>query len=147
MQDGQIPSRLLMSLDMICGIHINYLYGHLVTKNIWSTIKYSIPHIGSIMVPGRWVVYTAITLRITCDTLLNILYSILITGQSNVNITPNMHTYVNTYNYLSMTHEIWSSFYPYLNNVILSHLTIKLDYRYFKNNVLVFNGITWISHT
>ena len=93
-QDGQIPSRSLMSLSMLRGVPINCLYGHPVTDNVWSAIRHSTLHLGSIVVSGRRVVYTIITMRITYDTLHNILYSILIAGQSSINITLNIHTYV-----------------------------------------------------
>ncbi|KAI5428896.1 hypothetical protein KIW84_033766 [Lathyrus oleraceus] len=93
-QDGQIPSRSLMSLSMLRGVHINCLYGYPVTDNVGSAIKHSTLHLGSIVVSGRRVVYTIITIRITYDTLHNFLYSILIAGQSGINITPNIHTYV-----------------------------------------------------
>ena len=97
MQDGQIPSRSLMSLNMLCEVPINCLYGHQVTDNVWSAIKYSTLHLGSIVVSGRRVVYTTITMRVTYDTLHNILCSTLIAGQSSINITPNIHTYVKTW--------------------------------------------------
>jgi hypothetical protein len=93
-QDWQIPSRSLMSLSMLRGVPINCLYGYPVTDNVWSAIKHSTLHLGSIVVSGRRVVYTIITMRITYDTLHNFLYSILIAGQSGINITPNIHTYV-----------------------------------------------------
>ena len=94
MQDGKIPSRSLMSLSMLRGVPINYLYGYSVTDNVASAIKHSTLHLGSIVVSGRRVVYTIITMRITYDTFHNILYSILIAGQSNIIITLNIHTYV-----------------------------------------------------
>ena len=93
-QDWQIPSRTLMSLNMLCGVLINCLYGHPVTDNVGSVIRHSTLHLGSIVVSGRRMVYTIITMRITYDTLHNFLYSILIAGQSGINITPNIHTYV-----------------------------------------------------
>ena len=83
-----------MSLSMLRGVPINCLYGHPVTDNVGSVIKHSTLHLGSIVVSGRRVVYTIITMRITYDTLHNFLYSILIAGQSGINITPNIHTYV-----------------------------------------------------
>ncbi|KAI5441499.1 hypothetical protein KIW84_010829 [Lathyrus oleraceus] len=55
MQDGQIPSRSLMSLSMLRGVPINCLYGYPVTDNVGSTIKHSTPHLGSIVVSGRRV--------------------------------------------------------------------------------------------
>ena len=93
-QDWQIPSRTLMSLSMLRGVPINCLYGYPVTDNVGSAIKHSTLHLGSIVVSGRRVEYTIITMRITYDTLHNFLYSILIAGQSGINITPNIHTYV-----------------------------------------------------
>ena len=48
-------SRSLMSFNMICGIPINCLYGHQVMDNVWSTIKYSTPHLGSIVISDRIV--------------------------------------------------------------------------------------------
>ncbi|KAI5445156.1 hypothetical protein KIW84_013422 [Lathyrus oleraceus] len=93
-QDEQIPSRTLMSLSMLCGVPINCLYGYSVTDNVGSAIKHSTLHLGSIVVSGRRVEYTIITMRITYDTLHNFLYSILIAGQSGISITPNIHTYV-----------------------------------------------------
>ena len=93
MQDGQIPSRSLMSLSMLRGVPINCLYGYPVTDNVWSAIKHSTLHLGSIVVSGRRVVYTIITMRITYDTLHNVLYSILIAAQYSINITLNIHTY------------------------------------------------------
>jgi hypothetical protein len=92
-QDWQIPSRILMSLSMLRGVLINCLYGHPVTDNVGSVIKHSTLHLGSIVVSGRRVVYTIITMRITYDTLHNFLYSILIAGQSGINITHNIHTF------------------------------------------------------
>ena len=92
MQDGKIPSRSLMSLNMLCEVPINCLYGHPVTDNVWSAIKYL-----TLVVSGRRVVYTTITMRVTYDTLHNILCSTLIAGQSSINITPNIHTYVKTW--------------------------------------------------
>ena len=83
-----------MSLSMLRGVPINCLYGYPVTDNVGSAIKHSTPHLGSIVVSGRRVVYTIITMRMTYDTLHNFLYSILIAGQSGINITPNIHTYV-----------------------------------------------------
>ncbi|KAI5394653.1 hypothetical protein KIW84_061331 [Lathyrus oleraceus] len=83
-QDGQIPSRSLMSLSMLRGVPINCLYGYPVTDNVGSAIKHSTLHLGSIVVSGRRVVYTIITMRTTYDTLHNFLYSILIAGQSGV---------------------------------------------------------------
>ncbi|KAI5433740.1 hypothetical protein KIW84_020850 [Lathyrus oleraceus] len=82
MQDGQIPSRSLMSLSMLRGVPINCLYGYPVTDNVGSAIKHSTLHLGSIVVSGRRVEYTIITMRITYDTLHDFLYSILIAGQS-----------------------------------------------------------------
>ena len=87
-------SRSLMSLSMLRGVPINCLYGYPVTDNVRSATKHSTLHLGSIVVSGRRVVYTIITMRITYDTLHNFLYSILIAGQSGINITPNIHTYV-----------------------------------------------------
>ena len=83
-----------MSLSMLCGVPINCLYGYPVTDNVGSAIKHSTLHLGSIVVSGRRAEYTIITMRITYDTLHNFLYSILIAGQSGINITPNIHTYV-----------------------------------------------------
>ena len=83
-----------MSLSMLRGVPINCLYGHPITDNVSSVIRHSTPHLESIVVSGRRVVYTIITMRITYDTLHNILYSILIAGQSSVNITLNIHTCV-----------------------------------------------------
>ena len=76
-----------MSLNMLRGVPINCLYGYPVTDNVGSTINHSTLHLGSIVVLGRRVVYKIITMRITYDTLHNFLYSILIAGQSGINIT------------------------------------------------------------
>ena len=97
MQDEQIPSSSLMSLSMLCEVPINRLYSHPVTDDVWSAIKYLTLHLGSIVGSGQRVVYTIIIMRITYDTLHNILCSILIAGQSSINITPNIHTYVKTW--------------------------------------------------
>lgn len=94
--EWKISSRSLMSVNMFCEIPINYLYGRLVTDNVWSTIKYSTPHLGSIVFSVWMLVYATITMRITYATLHNILCSILIAGESNINIIPNIHTYVKT---------------------------------------------------
>ncbi|KAI5382893.1 hypothetical protein KIW84_070345 [Lathyrus oleraceus] len=80
-----------MSLSMLRGVPINRLYGCPVTDNVGSAIKHSTLHLGSIVVSGRRVVYTIITMRITYDTLHNFLYSILIAGQSGLTPTgPNV---------------------------------------------------------
>ena len=138
-----------MSLSMIYRVPINRLYSHPVTDNVWTATKYSTPHLGSIVVSGRRVVYTIITMRITYETFHNILCSILMAGQSNINITPNIYIYVKTWYLISMTREMKSSVYSHnsLYVLLLSHITVKLDYGYFKNSVIMFNGVSLLSHT
>ena len=97
MQDGQIPSRSLMSLSMLCEAPINCLYDHPVTDDVWSVTKYLTLHLGYIVVSGRRMVYTTITMRVTYDILHNVICSTLIAGQSSINITPNIYTYVKTW--------------------------------------------------
>jgi len=67
MKEGQIPSRTLMSLNMIFQVAINQHYGHHVTNNVWTTIKHLSPHLGIIVVSGLRVVYTIIIVRISYD--------------------------------------------------------------------------------
>ena len=93
MKEGQIPSRTLMSLNMIFQVAINQHYGHHVTNNVWTTIKHLSPHLGIIVVSGLRVVYTIIIVRISYDIFIT-LCSILTVGQSRINITPNIYTYV-----------------------------------------------------
>ena len=70
-------------------------------------------------------------------------------GQSNINITPNIYIYVKTWYLISMTREMKSSVYSHnsLYVLLLSHITVKLDYGYFKNSVIMFNGVSLLSHT
>ncbi|KAK2428566.1 hypothetical protein QL285_027079 [Trifolium repens] len=96
MQDWQIPSRSLLSLSMLCEVPINCLYDHPVTENVRSATKYLTLHLGYILVSGLRVVYTIITMRVTYDTLHNFACSTLIAGQSSINITPNIYTFVKT---------------------------------------------------
>jgi len=53
-------------------------------------------------------------------------------GQSSINITPNIYTYVLTKYLISMTHEMWSLVYIHnsLGALLLSQFISKLDYRY-----------------
>ncbi|KAK2436161.1 hypothetical protein QL285_021366 [Trifolium repens] len=96
MQDWQIPSRSLLSLSMLCEVPINCLYGHPVTDNVRSATKHLTPHLGYKVVSGLRAAYTIITMRVTYDTLHNFACSTLIAGQSGINITLNIYTYVKT---------------------------------------------------
>ncbi|KAK2422371.1 hypothetical protein QL285_032911 [Trifolium repens] len=145
MQDWQIPSRSLLSLSMLCEVPINCLYGYPVTDNVRSATKHLTPHLGYKVVSGLRAVYTIITMRVTYDTLHNFACSTLITGQSGITITLNLlylcQDLITPY---PMIHEIRSS--VYLHNSLyalrLSLFTLKLDYGYFKNSVLMFNLIS-----
>ena len=125
-----------------CGVSINLHYGHLVTKNVWTILKYSTPYLGFIVVSCRRVVCTTIPLRLWH--LHNTLCSILMVNQSNLILLLIFIHIWRLDNFLSMIRELWSSVCPH-NNVyalILSHFKIKLDNTYFNNNVYVFNGVT-----
>jgi len=52
-------------------------------------------------------------------------------------------------NSLSMICEMWSSVNPHnsLYALMISHFSIKLDYEYFKNGFLMFNGVSQLSLT
>ena len=97
MQDGQIPSRSLMSLSMLCEAPINCLYDHPITDNVWSAIKYLTPHLGSIVVFRSKGGIHHLSLWEYLMTFHNILCCILMVGQSDINVTPNIHIYVKTW--------------------------------------------------
>ncbi|KAK2416456.1 hypothetical protein QL285_038850 [Trifolium repens] len=48
MQDWQIPSRSLLSLNMLRKVPINCLYNYPVTDNVRSATKYFTPHLGTL---------------------------------------------------------------------------------------------------
>jgi hypothetical protein len=97
MQDGQIPSRSLMSLSMIRGIPINRLYSHPVTDNVWTATRYYTPtsrvHSGFRSKGG----IHHLSLWEYLMTFHNILCSILMVGQSDINVTLNLYIYVKTW--------------------------------------------------
>jgi hypothetical protein len=88
-------------------------------------------------------------MRIIYDLYNIVLCSILMTGQSNINTTPNIYIYVKTLYLIFMIREMWSSVYSHdsLYILLLSHITLKLDYGYFKNNIPVFNEVSQLSHS
>jgi len=52
MQEGEIPSRTLMSLNMIRQMSINQPYGYPVTNGVRMTIKHLSPYLGIIVISG-----------------------------------------------------------------------------------------------
>jgi len=68
MNDGQISSRTLMSLNMFRQVSINQRYGHPITDNVWMIIEHLSPYLGIIVVSGQRVVYAIIIVRISYDT-------------------------------------------------------------------------------
>ena len=55
--EGQIPSRTLMSLSMIHQVPINQRYGYPFTDNVRMPTKHLSPHLGIIVVSGLRVIY------------------------------------------------------------------------------------------
>jgi len=66
-EEGQIPSRTLMSLSMIHQVPINQRYGYPFTDNVRMATKHLSPHLGNIVVSGLRVIYTIIIVRISYD--------------------------------------------------------------------------------
>ena len=66
-EEGQIPSRTLMSLSMFHQVPINQRYGYPFTNNVSMATKHLSPHLGIIVVSGLRVIYTIITVRISYD--------------------------------------------------------------------------------
>ncbi|KEH27164.1 hypothetical protein MTR_6g488310 [Medicago truncatula] len=56
-EEGQIPSRTLMSLSMIHQVPINQRYGYPFTDNVRMETKYLSPHLGIIVVSGLRAIY------------------------------------------------------------------------------------------
>jgi hypothetical protein len=46
---SQISTRLLVSLNMICEVHIKQIYGYPFTDNLRITIRHLSPHLGIIV--------------------------------------------------------------------------------------------------
>jgi len=94
---GQNPSRSLVSLNMIHPVPINRLYSHPVMDDVCTITKYLTPTSRIHNYFGSNVEYIIYHYENVLWLLHNVLCSILMTGQSNINITPNIYTYVKTW--------------------------------------------------
>lgn len=66
--EGQISSRILMTLNMISQLALSQLYYYHMTNNVWITVKHFSPYIRILVVSGLIVVYIIFTIRISYDT-------------------------------------------------------------------------------
>jgi len=78
---------------MIHQVPINQRYGYPFRDNVRMATKHLSPHRGIIVVLGLRVIYTIIIVRISYDNFITY-YVVFTVGQSSINITPNIYTYV-----------------------------------------------------
>jgi len=132
---------------------VKYPSTHFIVIWLWMTFirqqSTQLLHLWYTVTAGRRVKFTTYINENHLWLLHNVLCNILMVGQSNINITLIFISMWRLDKSLSMICEMWSSIYSHYNlfALMISHFTLKLDYKCFKNNVLVFNGVSQLSHT